>query len=87
MNEAEERFAERLAEDLDRVLGVGLAVGDLELTTDDGHAWARATLLVDGRIEMVEVEAPTVLELYQPLVQRAAEVRLGAAFWRMIGPA
>jgi hypothetical protein len=86
MNDAEERFAERLADDLDRVLGAGLAVSDIELTTGDGQARVTATLLVEGRVETIDVEAPTVLELYRPLVERAAEIRLGAAFWRMIGP-
>jgi hypothetical protein len=32
VNDAETRFAERLAEDLDRVLGVGIAIDDVELS-------------------------------------------------------
>lgn len=88
MNDAEEQFAARLAEDLDRVLGAGLAVDDIELEAPEGGpARARATLLIEGRIETIEVEAEDVLGLYRPLVERAAEIRLGAAFWRMIGPA
>jgi hypothetical protein len=86
MNNAEERFAERLAEDLDRVLGAGLAVDDIELSTANGEARARATLLVEGRIETIEVSAPDVLALYRPLVEAAAELRLRSAFWRMVGP-
>ncbi|HYX11617.1 MAG TPA: hypothetical protein VE817_06540 [Candidatus Acidoferrum sp.] len=87
MNDAEEQFAARLAEDLERVLGVGFAIDDLELTNEDGRASVRATLLMEGRVEAIEVEGPDVLALYRPLIERAAELRLGAAFWRMVGPA
>jgi hypothetical protein len=86
MNDAEEGFAQRLAEDLERVLGAGLAVDDIELSTADAGAHARATLLVEGRIETIEVTAPDVLGLYRPLIERAAELRLRSAFWRMVGP-
>lgn len=87
MNDAEEQFAARLAADLERVLGAGLAIDDLELTAAGHDAHVRATILVDGRIETIEAAAPDVLGLYRPLMERAAELRLGAAFWRMIGPA
>jgi hypothetical protein len=86
MNDAEERFAERVGEDLERVLGAGLAVDDIEMSTAGERAHVRATLLVDGRIETIEVEADDVIGLYRPLMERAAELRLGAAFWRMVGP-
>ena len=87
MNDAEERFAERLAEDLERVLGVGIAIDDIALNVDDGGASVTATLLVGERVETIEATGPDVLSLYRPLVERAAELRLAAAFWRMIGPA
>jgi hypothetical protein len=86
MNDAEERFAERLAEDLDRVLGIGIAIDDVELSTADAEARVRATLLIEGRVETIEVSGPDIAALYRPLVERAAEVRLAAAFWRMTGP-
>ena len=86
MNDAEERFAERLAEDLERVLGAGIAVDDIELSASDDQAKVRATLLVEGRIETIEVGGPDVVALYRPLIERAAEIRLAAAFWRMTGP-
>ena len=86
MNDAEERFAERLAEDLERVLGAGIAVDDIELAASDDQASVRATLLVEGRIETIEVSGPDVVALYRPLIERAAEIRLAAAFWRMTGP-
>lgn len=87
MNDAEEQFAKRLSADLERVLGAGIAIDDLELTAGDTESRVRATLLVDGRIETIEATAPDVVGLYRPLMERAAELRLGAAFWRMIGPA
>jgi hypothetical protein len=86
VNDAEARFAERLGEDLERVLGAGLAVDDIELSSAGDQASVRATLLVEGRIETVLVSAPDVLGLYRPLIERAAELRLRSAFWRMVGP-
>jgi hypothetical protein len=86
MNDAEERFAERLSADLERVLGAGLAVDDIEMSSTGERAHLRATLLVDGRIETIDVEADDVVGLYRPLMERAAEIRLGAAFWQMVGP-
>ena len=87
MNDAEERFAERLGHDLERVLGAGIAVDDIELSTADGSARVVATLLVEARIETIEVTAPDIVALYRPLIERAAELRLRSAFWRMVGPA
>ena len=86
MNDAEERFAERLGEDLERVLGAGIAIDDVDLDADDTRAHVRATLLIEGRIETIEATAADVVGLYRPLMERAAELRLGAAFWRMVGP-
>ena len=86
MTEAEERFAERLGIDLERVLGAGIAIDDVELSEADDRARVRATLLVEGRVETIEAEAPDIIGLYRPVIERAAELRLGAAFWRMIGP-
>src|SRR5207247_6718471 len=87
MNDAEERFAERLAEDLDRVLGVGLAIDDIELEVGDRAAHVKATLLIGEKVETIEAWGRDVLSLYRPIIERAAELRLAAAFWRMVGPA
>jgi hypothetical protein len=86
VNDAEQQFANRLAADLERVLGAGIAVDDIEITSPDGESHVTATILIDGRMETIEVAAPSVLELYRPLLERAAELRLGAAFWRIVGP-
>jgi hypothetical protein len=87
VNDAEARFAELLAEDLERVLGAGIAIDDVEISTLHTSSRVVATLLVDGRVETVEAEGSSLIDLYRPLVERAAELRLAAAFWRMIGPA
>jgi hypothetical protein len=87
MTEAEEQFAARLAEDLDRVLGVGIAIDDIEIRSGDGGTVVRATLLIGDRVETIEEVGTDVLALYVPLVRRAAEIRLRTAFWQMIGPA
>jgi len=32
------------------------------------------------------VSGPDVVALYRPVIERAAELRLRSAFWRMVGP-
>jgi hypothetical protein len=88
MNEAEERFAERLAEDIERVLGVGIVVSDVQLEVGENGRGARvsATLLAGPRVETIEAVGTSVLALYRPILQRAAELRLKEAYWQMIGP-
>jgi hypothetical protein len=61
-------------------------VDDIELTASPHEARVMATLLVEGRVETIEVSAADVLGLYRPLVERAAELRLRSAFRRMLGP-
>ena len=87
MNDAEAAFAQRLADDLERVLGAGIAIDDIELRVDDGRAIAHAVLLIEGRVVGLDAEADDVLGLYAPLMQAAASARLSGAFWRMVGPA
>jgi hypothetical protein len=86
VNDAEERFAERLAEDLERVLGVGIAIDDVDLEVGDGTARVTATLLIGARVETIEAIGDDVLALYRPIVQRAAEIRLQSAWWQLVGP-
>lgn len=86
MIDEEQQFAQRLVADLERVLGAGIAIDDVELTATDGVAHVRATILIDGRIETIEATRPDAGALYRPLIERAAELRLGAAFWRIVGP-
>lgn len=88
MTEAEERFVARLSEDIERVLGVGVAIEDVEIQVGEGSRGARvtATLLVGPRIETIEAVGTNVLALYRPILQRAAELRLREAYWQMVGP-
>ena len=86
--EADQRFAERLAEDLARILGTGILIDRLELAddADDGPARIRVLCLFDGRMEALEAEGETRLEAYNRLIVKAAEFRLGLAARNMIAP-
>jgi hypothetical protein len=86
VNDAEERFAERLAEDLERVLGVGIAIDDVDLEVGDGAARVTATLLIGDRVETIEAAGPDALSLYRPIVEEAAKARLASAWWQLVGP-
>ena len=88
MSEADQRFAERLAEDLARILGTGIVIDRLELAddADDGPARIRILCLFDGRMEALEAEGETRLEAYNRLIVKAAEFRLGLAARNMIAP-
>lgn len=86
MNDAEVQFAQRLSEDLERVLGIGIAIDDIDLEADDGAAHVMATLLVGERVETIQADGPDVPSLYKPIIERAAELRLRSSFWRMVGP-
>jgi hypothetical protein len=85
MTDAEAAFARRLAEDLERVLGEGIAVSDVELH-GDGPVRAHVVCLADGRVHEIDAEADDVLAAYQEVVRKAAEIRLAAAWWRIVGP-
>jgi hypothetical protein len=86
MNDAEQRFAERLAEDLGRTLGIGIAVEALEITESDGVKHVGVSILFDGRIETVEAWAPDDASLYRLLMMRAIELWRVSAFSGLVGP-
>jgi hypothetical protein len=87
IREADERFAQRLAEDLGRILGTGIIIDELDLgPTDDSPAKVRVLCLVDGGAETLEAHGETRLEAYNRLVLAAAELRLAIAARRMIAP-
>lgn len=83
--DANERFAERLAAELEGVLGVGIA---LDSVTVEGETpvTIQATCLVDGQIHDLRGSGPTILDAARDLIRRAAELRLSAAWWRIVGP-
>ncbi len=84
MNDAEERFSARLAEDLERVVGPAMAVDGVELEVDDGAARVTARLRIGDEVETIEAVGPDVLSLYGPIVRQAAETRLAAAYRRLL---
>ena len=87
ISEADDRFAERLAEDLGRILGTGILIDELDLgPTDDSPAKIRVLCLFDGGAETLEADGETRLEAYNRLVRAAAEMRLAIAARRMIAP-
>ena len=77
MNEADERFAARLSEDLDTYLGPEITLQELDIgDVEAGHAHLRATCMFHGGSEILESDGETRLEAYRELVLRAAELRL-----------
>jgi hypothetical protein len=87
MTEADEQFAARLAEDLERILGTGIMLEELDLGPGEGDpARIRAICLFDGRTEILEAEGETRLEAYNALVTAAAGLRLALAARNMIAP-
>ena len=86
MNDTEERLAMRLAEDLERILGTGILVQDLEIT-GDGPVAISVACLVDGAAREIHAEGESAVGAMSNVIRLAAEMRLTAAFWRMVGPA
>ena len=85
MTEAEERFAERVAADLERVLGEGVVVQDLEIR-GEGPIAVQLTCLVDGQVRTIEAEADDLAAAYRIVMESAARIRLDAAWWQIVGP-
>ena len=85
-SEADERFGQRLADDLARILGTGIVIDELELAPEDGPARIHAICLFDGRSEVLEAEGETRQEAYDRLVRMAADLRLAVAARTMIAP-
>ena len=86
MTDVEERFAERLAEDLGRILGIGVAVEDLEITDQDPTKRVAVSILFDGHIETVEAWAADDATLYRLVMRRAIELWRVNAFSGLVGP-
>ena len=87
MTEADEQFAARLAEDLERILGTGIMLEQVDLGPGEGDpARIRAVCLFDGGTEVLEADGATRLEAYNKLVKAAAELRLAVAARKYIAP-
>lgn len=83
--DANQRFAERLAREVEGVLGVGIALDEVSLEGET-PVTIRATCLVDGQLREFAGTGPTILEASRDLIRAAAELRLAAAWWRLVGP-
>jgi hypothetical protein len=46
----------------------------------------RVACLVDGRSREIAAQGETVVEAMSATIRLAAELRLAAAFWQMVGP-
>jgi hypothetical protein len=84
MNEAEARLAERMADDLERILGTGVLVRDLEIT-GDGPVTIEVACLVEGAERRIHAEGETTIEAMSEVIRSAAELRLTGAFWQIVG--
>jgi hypothetical protein len=87
MTEATEQFAARLAEDLERILGTGIVLDEVEFGPgDDDAARIRVLCLFDGRTEVLEANGETRQETYNRLIKAAADLRLALSSRTMIAP-
>jgi hypothetical protein len=85
MNDAEQRLAKRLATDLERILGTGILVQDLEIS-GEGPVTINVACLVDGTAREIHAEGENAMAAMSDVIHLAAEMRLSAAFWQMVGP-
>ena len=85
MNDAEVRLAERFVTDLERVLGPGIAVQDLEIV-GDGPVTIRVACLIDGTMRTILATGESTIDALGDAMRKAAETRLGAALGHLIGP-
>ena len=86
MREADDQFTERLAADLERILGTGILLESVDLGPDDGPSRIRAVCLFDGGSEVIEAAGETRVAAYSELIRLAGELRLAIAARRMIAP-
>jgi hypothetical protein len=85
VNDAEAQLAERLATDLERVLGTGILIEDLEIE-GEGPVTINVACLVDGQSREIHAEGESVIAAMSNVIRLAAELRLAGAFWQMVGP-
>jgi hypothetical protein len=87
VNEADQLFAERLAEDLTPYLGPEIVLDDLDLGDPDAdHAHLRAVCVFDGGTEDIESDGEIRLDAYNALIIAAAELRNTVAVRHMMDP-
>jgi hypothetical protein len=84
VNDAETQLAERLAQDLERILGTGILIEDLEIR-GDGPVTIDVACLVDGRSREIHAAGESTVDAMSNVIRLAAELRLSGAFWQMVG--
>jgi hypothetical protein len=85
VNDAEAQLAERLALDLERVLGTGILIEDLEIE-GEGPVTINVACLVDGQSRAIHAQGESAIDAMSDVIRLAAELRLSSAFWQMVGP-
>jgi hypothetical protein len=87
MNAAEEHFAHRLIDELDRVTGPGGRVAEIELSRPrgaDGPVHVHAQIIFDETWTTLDADGDDMIALYPPLIEKAAQARLASAFGRIV---
>jgi hypothetical protein len=83
MNDAEARLAERLAPDLERVLGTAIVVEGVEVD-GVGPVTIRVACLEHGMARDIEASGETAIEAIATLIRLATEARLAWAFRQLV---
>ena len=85
VSDADARFVDRLADEVQSILGVGLLIEALT-RRDDGTVELCASCLLDGQADEVIVDGETLLDASRELIRAVAERRLAAAWTRLVAP-
>jgi len=83
MTEAQAQFADRLAEEVQAVLGPTMTL-EIVAITGDGPVTIVADCRMADRLEPVIGRGPTLLDASRDLITAAAELRLSAAWQRLM---
>lgn len=84
MTEAQAQFAGRLAEEVQAVLGPSITI-EIVAITGEGPVSIVADCRTDGRLDAIVGRGATLLDASRDLITAAAELRLGAAWQRLMG--
>jgi hypothetical protein len=85
VNDAEAKLAGHLAQDLERILGTGILIEDLEIQ-GEGPLTISVAWLVDGRSREIHSAGESAIDAMSNVIRLAAELRLEGAFWQIVGP-
>jgi hypothetical protein len=83
MTEAQAQFADRLAEEVQAVLGPTMTI-EVVAIIGDGPVTIVADCRTGDRLEPVTGRGSTLLDASRDLITAAAELRLGAAWQRLM---